>query len=185
MAFAVRAIAWRKSGRFPTRFGITVGAMALLAVVADVLTWVVGWRETTNEVRFATGLGGGSAMAIFLYPLLRLIAHGPRQTGHRHAQLREWAVPIASGVALGWGLLLSGSDAAGWGAVGLAVAGLAALWTSLNAMLGIVIVGRQGRIIGMKAFMVLFAVSVCAAALEFLISSQMHDWVVARVMALG
>jgi uncharacterized membrane protein len=52
-------------------FGVALGVVALLLPMAvDGISSYAGLRETTNVIRFATGLSAGAALPVFAFPLL-------------------------------------------------------------------------------------------------------------------
>jgi uncharacterized membrane protein len=181
LAFAGRASLWRGSPGFPRAPGVVVASLLLIPVFADALTSVAGWRETTNEVRYVTGLMAGASIAIFLYPLLGLAVGATGGSGARGARTLQWLVPICLALGLGLGVAWTHRALLGWVAAGLILAGIAGLWTTVNAVLGLVIFGKRGRVRCAKGFATLLLLSFCAGAFELFLSAQLHSHLIAAV----
>ncbi len=66
-------VAFARGGRpamAPARWLIVVGVVLIAAMGVDGLTSYAGWRPTSNEIRLATGIGAGYAVALFMAPML-------------------------------------------------------------------------------------------------------------------
>jgi uncharacterized membrane protein len=181
VGLAVRAVGWRRSRQFPSGLGLAVCAALVLAPLVDVATAATGLRETTDAVRFWTGLGAGTGIAVVLYSALRLVAQGSGNSRVPTTGVWEWLGPMAASCLVGWAVISASGKVGGWVASGLATAGLVSLWTSLNAVLGIVIFSMEGSIASAKSIVAVGLASASAAALELFLSSQMHSWVLSRV----
>jgi uncharacterized membrane protein len=60
----------RRPSESPARWLIGVGLLFIALMGLDGLTSYAGLRTTTNEIRLATGIGAGYAIALFLVPML-------------------------------------------------------------------------------------------------------------------
>jgi len=60
----------RRPSEGPRRWLIAVGVLLIVLMGLDGITSYAGLRATTNEIRLATGIGAGYAIALFIVPML-------------------------------------------------------------------------------------------------------------------
>lgn len=72
VAFAILALVWGRSRptEMPHWSALAVAAAGVLWMAWDGVTSYAGWRVTTNDLRFATGLATGWAIAVVIFPML-------------------------------------------------------------------------------------------------------------------
>lgn len=64
----------KKPNKFPPLHVIITACLFVLMMILDGLTSYLNLRETSNQIRLATGLMTGFALAVFVFPLLNSLA---------------------------------------------------------------------------------------------------------------
>lgn len=129
-------------------FGIALGVAALLLPMAfDGITSYVGLRETTNVIRFVTGLAAGAALPVFAFPLLspELIVSGDKKESVPPFG-RWFDYPVWLGAVAAAGALVLRAPA--WLYYPLAVfliAGLVGIFFNLSLVIWEMVLERAGR----------------------------------------
>ena len=129
-------------------FGVSLGIVAMLLPMAvDGISSYVGLRETTNVIRFATGLAAGAALPVFAFPLLspELVVGGGRKKSVAPFG-PWWDYPLWLGAVAGVGALVLSAPA--WVYYPLAVfliAGLLGIFFNLALVIWDMALERAGR----------------------------------------
>jgi len=129
-------------------FGVALGVAALLLPMAvDGISSYVGLRETTNVIRFATGLSAGAALPIFAFPLLspELIVGGNKKDIVRPFG-RWFDYPLWLGaVAAAGALVLRAPSWLYYPASVFIIAGLVGIFFNLSLVIWEMVLERAGR----------------------------------------
>lgn len=136
-----------KVNALPSLWASLAVAAMLLPMSVDGISSYVGLRETTNTMRFLTGLAAGAALPIFAFPLLspELIVDGPNKKVFRPFG-RAWDYSIWLGALAAAGALVF----APWPwlyyplAI-LVVAGLVGIFFNLSLVVWEMVLERAGR----------------------------------------
>jgi uncharacterized membrane protein len=128
------------------RASFAVAAM-LLPMALDGLTSYAGLRETTNAVRFLTGLTAGGALPVFAFPLLSaelIVNGGEKKTVRPFGRVWDYLIWLGALAAAG-ALVFAPWPALYYPLAILIVAGLVGIFFNLSLVVWEMILERAGR----------------------------------------
>jgi uncharacterized membrane protein len=144
--FLIARRGFRVNSLPPLRVSLAIVGL-LLPMAFDGLTSYAGLRETTNPLRFGTGLAAGAALPIFAFPLLSpelVVGAGKAKPVRPFGAPWEYAAWLGGVAALGGAVYV----APGWlyyPVVLVLVAGLVGIFFNLSLVIWEMVLERAGR----------------------------------------